>query len=150
MGYDIKIKNLNEIREAFKLAPNVVNDELQRGVKDAGKTLLSIEKREAPVSSGNLRRNIILDYKPISAIIFPRSKYAPFVNFGTGIFGPKKQYVRPKRAKVLAFKKGGKMIYAKRTKGMRANPFVERTAKMAQGKLNKIFDDILKNISEKI
>jgi len=148
--YTIKINNLDRVVEEFKKAPKVVNERLQNGVKNAGKTILSIEKQEAPIGQGHLRRNIQFSYSPISAMVWPSVGYAVFVNEGTGLYGPRKDYIRPKRAKVLAFKKGGKMIFTKRVAGQKANPFVERTRDKAEPKLNKIFDDMLKEITEKI
>jgi len=150
MAYTIKINNLDRVVEEFKKAPKVINERLQIGVKNAGKTILSIEKQEAPVGTGNLRRNIQFSYSPISSKVWPSSGYAVFVNEGTGLYGPRKDYIRPKRAKVLAFKKGGKMIFAKKVAGQKANPFVERTRDKAEPKLNKIFDDMLKEITQKI
>lgn len=135
----------------FKKAPAVVNDRLQRGVKNAGKTILRIEKKEAPVGkSGLLRKNIEYKYSPISAMIFPRQGYAVFVEEGTGLYGPRHSYIVPKNAKALKFKINGKVIYAKRTKGMKANPFVKRTAEKSAPIINKIFDDMLEEITTQI
>lgn len=148
--YSIKVNNLDRVVDEFKKAPKVIDGRLQKGVKEAGRTILRIEKKEAPVKSGNLRRNIEFSYKPISAMVYPRSGYAVFVESGTGLYGARKDYIRPKRAKVLAFKINGKMIFAKKVKGQKANPFVARTADLAEGKINKIFDDMLKTIITKI
>ncbi len=146
MGYTIKVDNLGEIRSAFTKSPQVVAGHLERGVKDAGAVILEREKREAPVRSGTLRRSIEMSYKPISVSITPKSGYAYFVHFGTGLFGDRKDLIRPKRAKVLAFKVGGKMVFAKYTKGQKPNAFVERTASGVEMPINRIFDQILKNI----
>lgn len=148
--YSIHVKNLDRVVEEFKKAPTVVNERLQKGVKEAGKTILSIEKKEAPVATGTLRRTIEFRYRPISAMIFPTSGYAVFIEEGTGLYGPRKSYIMPKRAKVLAFKVNGKMVFAKKTRGQKANPFVQRTRDKAEPKINKIFDDMLKEIIEKI
>jgi HK97 gp10 family phage protein len=150
MGYTIKVDNLNQIRSAFKNAPQVVAGQLEKSVKNAGAVILEREKREAPVRTGNLRRSIEMIYKPISISVTPKSAYSYFVHFGTGLFGDRKDLIRPKRAKVLAFKAGGKMIFAKYTKGQKPNAFVERTAQGVQPKINSIFDETLKNIIENI
>jgi hypothetical protein len=148
--YSIKVENLDTVRKEFLKAPKQVNASLQKGVKQAGVEILSIEKREAPVGQGNLRRNILFKYRPISSMVWPSSKYAIYVHEGTGLFGPRKDYIRPKTAKVLAFRKNGKMIFAKKVAGQKPNKFVERTAKKASSKVNKIFDDMAKEIIQKI
>jgi len=150
MGYTIKVTGLDQVRSSFMKAPAVVSGQLERGVKDAGAVILEREKREAPIKSGNLRRLIEMSYKPISVSIRPKSGYAYFVHFGTGLFGERKALIRPIRAKVLAWKSGGKMVFARYTRGQKPNPFVERTAEGVEPAINKIFDGILNNITEKL
>lgn len=60
----------------------------------------------------------------VSAEVGIKLHYAVFVEEGTGIYGPKRQYIVPKTAKRLAWKatKGpsnGQWIRAKRVRGMR-------------------------------
>lgn len=148
--FTIEITNLNNVREAFLKAPLVVDKELQSGVKNAGAKLLEIEKKEVPVNTGNLRRNIAFKYEPISAMVYPVPKYAVYVHEGTGLYGYRHDFIRPVKAKALAFKVKGKLVFAKKVRGMKANPFVERTADKGRLPLNRIFDDILNNIIDKI
>ncbi|NCD40556.1 MAG: hypothetical protein EOL88_00540 [Bacteroidia bacterium] len=149
--YSIEVENLKEIQEAFTRAPLLVSSELIKGVKEAGKVVLRTEKKEAPVGkTGLLRRTIAMDYAPISVKIYPTREYAGYVHEGTGIYGKRNDYIRPVNAKVLAFKVGGKMIFTKKVKGQKANPFVERTANIVASPINTIFNNVLKNIVKKI
>ena len=150
MSYTVKVENLGAIQSAFKKAPQVVAGQLANGVKEAGIIILEKEKSEAPIRTGNLRRMIEMTYKPIAVTIYPKSGYAYFVHFGTGLYGDRKTMIVPKRAKVLAFKAGGKMIFTKAVRGQKPNPFVERTADQVGPKINRVFDNLLKNISETI
>jgi hypothetical protein len=93
---------------------------------------------------------IKMTYKPIRVTIYPKSGYAYFVHFGTGLFGERRAMITPKKAKVLAFRVGRKMIFAKAVRGQKANPFVERTAEAVEPAINKIFDKILNNITENL
>ena len=127
----------------FKKAPQVVDKGLQATVKEAGKLILRTEKEEAPVKTGNLRRTIQLDYRPIQASIYPTVKYALPVHEGS-----RPHVIVPVRKKVLAFKSGGKMIFAKRVNhpGNKPNPFVERTVSKTSSKVNDLFNKCLDNI----
>lgn len=60
------------------------------------------------------------------ARIGTRVFYGRFVHEGTGIYGPRKQLIVPKRAKALRFKpKGGTgFVYVKSVKGMKPNRFL--------------------------
>jgi len=142
MPYDIKIENLDELRAAFKKAPDIASKELQQATKEAGKIILATEKTEVPVKTGQLRRSITLDYKPISVSIYPTVNYAFSVHEGT------KPHVILPKGKVLAFKKNGKMIFARRVNhpGNKPNKFVERTVDKTESKVNSLFSKALENI----
>lgn len=144
--FNITVKNLDSLVEAFTRAPLVVDESLQKGVKEAGRIVLEIEKTEAPVGTGKLRREIEFVYKPISAMVYPKMDYAVYVNFGTGLFGPKNSLIYPKKAKMLRWKSGGQYVFARYTRGMKANPFVGRTVSKAEPRINTVVDNLLKDL----
>ena len=141
--YEIKIENLQELRAAFKKASEITDKELQNATKDAGKFILATEKSEVPVKTGQLRRSITLEYRPISASIYPAVKYALPVHEGS-----RPHVITPKSKSVLAFKKGGKMIFARRVNhpGNKPNKFVERTVSKSENPVNAFFSKALDNI----
>jgi hypothetical protein len=147
MAYVIEVQNLKELQEAFKKFPQIVDKELQAGTKDAGKLVLSTEKQEVPVKTGQLRRSITLDYKPISVSIYPTVKYALPLHEGS-----KPHVILPVRKQVLAFRKGGKLIFAKRVNhpGYKGNRFVERTVSIVTAPINRIFEKVLDTVIGKI
>jgi hypothetical protein len=53
------------------------------------------------------------------------TKYLPFIERGTGIYGPFATRITPKTASVLAWVQNGKKIFATSTKGMPAQPFIK-------------------------
>lgn len=57
------------------------------------------------------------------------SKVGMYHELGTGIYGPNKRPITPKNKKALKFQIGGKTIFVKSIKGMKANPVLENTAK---------------------
>lgn len=143
MPYEITIEHLDELRAAFKKAPQIVGQELEKVTKDAGKTVLATEKDEAPIKTGMLRRSITMEYVPISVSIYPTVQYALSVNNGA-----RAHVILPVNAKVLAFKKDGQMIFAKRVNhpGNKPNPFVERTVQKTESGINSLFEQALQNI----
>jgi hypothetical protein len=143
MSYEIKILHLDELRAAFKKAPDITAKELEKATKEAGKTILATEKEEVPIKTGQLRRSITLDYHPISVSIYPTVNYALPVHEGT-----KAHIILPVRASVLAFKKNGKMVFVKRVNhpGSKANKFVERTVQRTENGINNLFQRALDNI----
>ena len=141
--YEIKIENLNELRAAFKKASDITDKELQSATKNAGKLILATEKNEVPIKTGQLRRSITLEYRPITATITPTVKYALPVHEGS-----RPHIITPKRKSVLAFKIGGKMVFARRVNhpGNKPNKFVERTVNRTESPVNALFSKAMDNI----
>lgn len=146
----LEVRNLDKLIAGFDKAPQLVGDELVKAVRDVGALILNTEKREIPAKTGTLRRSVNLRLFNIGVEVGPNSKYASWVHNGTGIFGPYGTPIVPKKAKVLAFKVGGKMIFARSVKGQPANPFVQRTIDSTEGKVNDIFNQVLTNTIEKL
>lgn len=145
----IKVKGLKEIQKKFKESPKLVEQVSKERLTNSAKILFRAEVKEAPIDKGNLRRQIKYKYNPFKVTIWPNADYAKYVHSGTGIYAGKGM-IRPKNAKVLAWREGGQWRYAKAVKGQKANPFVTRAWKSSKSKikseLNKILDDIIKKI----
>lgn len=58
-------------------------------------------------------------------IIYNDTEYLPWVNDGTGIYGPKRQRITPKTAKFLHFHWKGREWFLKSVRGQRPQHFVE-------------------------
>lgn len=118
-------------------------------------------KREAtlaaPRKTGVLQASITIGpITPTSATIYARANYAGFVEFGTGIYGPRHRRITPQTARALRWlggsfgprgslrltgsRRSGKAgsgagyIFARSTIGMRARPFMEQGASRAIAK----------------
>jgi len=130
------------IKEKIELVIEGIANDLREAFKDA-----------APKDTGFLMRNI--DYKITDeGIEFSFPYYALYLEYGTGLYGPKKKIIVPKNKKALAW---GKTVGAtpdgtpmkefvrRSIKGMTPRPFVRPTFHQ---KLNKIVkenvDDVFK------
>lgn len=119
----------------------VAKDLMKRGarVESAAKRNVSGIGGSGPkrVDTGHLRSSIKhqLVFRPegLSVRVGTNVYYARFVHDGTGIYGPKRMVIKPKRAKALVWRsqkygrKSGKFagfVVVKSVKGMRPNPFL--------------------------
>lgn len=99
-----------------------------------GKNLEREAKETAPWRdrTGNTRRAIHGGGEKTSrgAVVYLAhgSMVGWYMEEGTGIYGPKKRRITPVRAQALRFTMNGKVIFAKSTKGMPAQPVIEPTA----------------------
>lgn len=94
------------------------------------------------VSSGRLRSSIQVQLRTVGGRgpvvrIGTNLSYARYVHDGTGLYGPKRKKITPKRAKALRFKgkrfgKSG-IIFAHSVKGMHRNQFLKDALPAARG-----------------
>ena len=94
----------------------------------AARQVVARAKVLAPVDTGRLRASIRVERRSFFGLrqrwtVGSDVDYAPMVNDGT-----KPHIIRPKRAKALRFKVGGKTVYAMvvHHPGTRARPFLDR------------------------
>lgn len=149
MAFEIKIENINEIREAFRMYPLIANREIQRGLLDAGKIIAGTEKKETPVGvTAHLRQSIGIRLRAGSVVIIPTKEYAVNVHEGTK---PHYVSVKDKRAplRIWAIKKGLNPYAVQKSimrKGTKANPFVNRTIQKAEYQVRRIFVGVMERI----
>ncbi|HEX6518279.1 MAG TPA: HK97 gp10 family phage protein [Nocardioidaceae bacterium] len=94
----------------------------------AARLVVARAKILAPVDTGRLRASIRVERRSFFGLrqrwtVGSDVEYAPMVNDGT-----RPHVIRPRRAKALRFKVGGRTVYAAvvRHPGTRARPFLDR------------------------
>lgn len=91
------------------------------------KNTLSIFQKNTPKQKGYAAKN----YKVIKSLntreITNNARYLPWVNDGTGLYGPLHRRITPKRARVLHFYWKGSEWFLKSVKGQKGQHFVERS-----------------------
>lgn len=113
---------------------------------------------KCPVKTGHLQSSITGQISKATQTVIEGKvgsnvEYAPYVEFGTGVYGPSKTPIRPKHKKILAWvsygarpttaagwkqaQKEGRAIFAREVRGMRARPFL--VPAVEEG-MNKILD----------
>lgn len=114
-------------------AGGLAKDMLRRGLKveaQAKRNLAGANGRPKRIDTGQTRASIntrLVTYRTLPAArVGSPLRRATWIHGGTGIYGPRRQPIRPTRAKRLRFKpKGGnRVVYAKSVEGMKANPFL--------------------------
>lgn len=116
----------------------VARDMLRRGlnVETRAKQALSEPPRRIDTGRGRASihtTQIFRDGKP-GARVGTTVYYMYWVQTGTGVFGPRRSRIYPKRAKFLKFtpKGGNTPIYRRSVAGMRPNPFLTTGLKAAK------------------
>lgn len=110
----------------------------RRGVRiaqQAADKVANYAKVLAPVDTGRLRGSIVtrVEARGLKAVgtVEAKAKYAVWVHEGTGLYGPRHAYIRPKRGKYLVFRPKGssRVVFARRVAGMKPRPFLTEALK---------------------
>ena len=125
-----KMKNISQHLPAIR----------KKGLNYAGQGMLRHLQINSPVDTGLLRQWFFYNTTENEIEIRTPAKYAPFVNDGTGIYGPHKTPIYSKTVgKPLAFQVNGQMVYTKMIKGQKGQKFVEKSIQQTEGKLANYF-----------
>lgn len=106
----------------------------------------------APTVKGNLAERIHAGAKVlkrgIQGKVWTNSGYAAPVELGSGLWGPKKDYIYPKTKKFLSWigTKSGKRIFARRVKGHPPQPFLKPAIDQTIPRMLKRMKNIVKRV----
>jgi len=117
--------------------------------------VLNAARRGAPVDEGRLRSSLHVEFITVDGVPVARIgsnlEYAIFVHEGTGLYGPRHDYIYPRNGKFLVWPAknnsyvstggprrfvGGKtaaFVFAKRVRGMKGRPFLTEALAAAAG-----------------
>lgn len=142
MSYSIEIEGLERLRDYFKSAPKRVKQELDRASKRSALRVQREARQQAPVDTGRLRSSIALKLLSFGAEIWPKAKYGLWVHEGTGVHARN----GGGRTKPWVYKRSdGRFV---RTIGTKANPFMERAAKLSEPLVRQEFEDAIERVVE--
>lgn len=157
---EIKIQIKGDILKKLKSASKDVRDIVVDGIRDASTLLMEDSIRNAPASTGNLRKSIRreIDERGLRATIFPSAKYGFFLH---GPIDKSRERSKPFMIPAKEARAGGTLYrWAKKKgmnpwavrasiakKGIKFNPFLTKTAEADQGKVRDIFKRTLNQIA---
>jgi hypothetical protein len=149
VAMNVKVKNKDVIRKFARKFPGVLDEQISSGVNVG----LQKIKRDTPVKTGKARRSIIKKKKDALQYVITGSrgkgsKYLTFLEYGTGIYGPKKKPITPKTSTYLHFPiiKGNRIVRFVKTKSVKGFP----PFKMFRNNMDAIKEVTMKKIKNKI
>ena len=112
------------VAQAITRAKDIIAIDLQKALEISAVNAIAGHKVQEHSSTGHLIRNIRVEATE-SGLEFSFPFYAQYLEWGTGLYGPYKQLIYPKTAKVLSWVgSDGKRHFATHTKGMTPAPFI--------------------------
>lgn len=115
IAINLQIRNEAAIRRWCDNLERNFMDYVERLVKLAGLDAERTAKRLVPVRHNILKSSLRLEVNRYPDRVVARMgtnvHYAPYVEYGTGIHGPRKRRIYPRRAKALSWFQRGRGIY---------------------------------------
>lgn len=145
----VEIKNLAEIKRAFKAAPARMTKNLNIAIRQTVLFIRAGSVRNAPVRTGNLRGSAYQSFGVLKGEIGFKAKYALFVHDGTSPYT-----ITPRSAKALYWKGASHPVRRVKHPGIKANPFLKRAIEDGQPQIDKFFEkavqDTLDTVAKEI
>ena len=123
-----------EITRRWLVAVREIENDTKQTIDEQGRRYVSIARQEAPRKTGKFASG--LTYRPFISVrqnqvsagfeALAPSPLARWIKKGTGIHGPRKRRIVPRKAKALRFEIGGTVVFARSTQGMQKNPYHNR------------------------
>lgn len=152
--FSIKINGLEEFSKSFSTLDAETKKQLQQTMVHATTLVQEEAKRISPgrfrSRTGNLRRSIqrIVE-SAFRGIIFvdAGAKYGEYVEHGT-----RPHLILPKSKKMLAFKSGGRLVFARKVNhpGSKPYPFMKPAFTMNVPKITKLYDSVILGIVRRL
>ncbi len=139
----VQVQNTKQLQTRFSRSPILMQQAVRETLQVATLVAEAEAKKSAPIDKGLLRGSIHSDIRTIGnetvGVVGTNLEYAPYQEFGTGIYGPKGSPITPKRGKFLVFKnKAGRQVFARSVKGSRPRRFMAKGLKAVQNNMTKI------------
>ena len=96
--------------------------------------------------NGELRNSIITNVHDKQVEIGTNVYYAPYVEYGTGLFGPAGQRIYPRHSKALHWVDRDGEHFAKSVKGMKPRPFMHPALTQNRTKIIEIFRNYFRGL----
>ena len=144
--------------EGVRAIANAIDAGALEGLDAAGDIIVADARERAPQATGQLVNSIQVTEQPTGSVlsggatmtIGAGAPYATFVEFGTGIHGPKGTRIYPKTKKAMRWEGAGGYIFARSTAGMKAQPFMVPAVEENLDTIGEVVGDAIDNALDKV
>jgi hypothetical protein len=153
--YQATINGLDQLQRQLAQAPGLVLSEVVKATNVSLANYHRTARELAPIDKGPLRNSITLypakaEGTKVTGAVGTNMKYAAAQEGGSGIYGPTGRPIRPKRARVLAWKQGNQTHFATSVKGVKGRFYMKGSLERNQPNTDKAFKQAADNVADAI
>lgn len=145
MGYIFQVdaSSFGKVADKLKSSGVIVENACEKMILRAALMAEAKAKEKAPIDKGILRGSITHRVEHQGNTIIGRVgtnlDYAVHQEYGTGLYGRRKDYIYPRRSKVLRFKvRGGGIVFARRVRGTQGKFFIKKGLQEVKDRIEEI------------
>ena len=148
----MQLVGLEEVASRLRNAGPIVRN-TRKGLHQSGLAVQREAAQLVPGDTGRLRSSIRVEVdrssNPTWAKVGPNVFYGPYVEFGTGIYGPRRRPIVPVRRRFLSWvdRRTGRRIFARSVRGSRPRPYMKPGLERAKSRIRRIWRDVSREIA---
>lgn len=146
-SFTLEVEGLDELLKDAERMGAQVQPLNRAAITNSLNRVQSEARQRARHRTGTLQRSILTQVSYPNGQVSVDAKQGIFNEVGTGLYGPEAKPIVPKTAKALAWKSGGSLVFAKKVKGMKAQPFFKPGIDAALGYMQAQFMTVLDKIA---
>ena len=140
MEFSLQLKGFSNAVKNLQAGKSAVANATTKMLDMATLVAQAKAKEVVPTVSTTLRKSIARKVEKDVGRVGSNVEYAPYVEFGTGIYGKRGSPIVPKRAKMLSWIGGdGKRVFARSVRGMRPRKFLQTGLEEVTNRTNQIY-----------
>lgn len=141
--FQVDASSFGRVADKLKASSGVVGNACEKMILRAALMAEAKAKEKAPIDKGILRGSIThsIDKRGNEIIgrVGTNLDYAVHQEYGTGLYGRRRDYIYPRRAKILRFKvKSGGIVFARRVRGTQGKFFIKKGLQEVKDRIEEI------------
>lgn len=133
MEFSIEVKGADQLKTTERIE-KIIN----KGTNYTTLELVRALKNRSPVDTGYLKKWFPTQQGKNKYKIQSPAHYVGFVNYGTGVYGPRKTPIKTSKGS-FSFVVNGERVFCKSIKGQKGQYFVEKSIEEVDGKTEQLF-----------
>lgn len=142
MALSMQVIGLEDMIHDFSKAGVDAKPLIRAAIQNSVQRIQKNVRGRAKHRTGTLQRSVLTQVNYPNGQVEVQEKYGEYIEYGTGIYGPKHTPIRPKAAKALYFKVAGQPVFARSVKGMRPAPFFKPGVEESKTYVDEQFDKV--------
>ena len=150
MALEVTVNGLSDLIKDVKRSGGDAKPLVRAALNNSTNKIQHNIRQLVPKKTRTLNNSILTQVDYPEGKVQVQEKYGEYVEYGTGIYGPNGQPIRPKTKKALYFKVAGQPVFARSVKGQKAQPFFKPGVENSKSYVDEQFDKVTEILTREL